>query len=231
MQLLFGKNMINSFFERPLWQKTAFAFALGIGAGIVLGPTATRLKPLGDLYLNAVRMIVVPLVFFTVATSLTRLSQATKVMRLGVRTLLWFLITSALAVVVGLVIGYLINPGAGLGSLPLGELKPRTIPGMIEGESMVAAARATVGRVMEQELSGFESPTSTWSGARQLWWVDGRPGARLTTTLRGKFGARRYLGIELEVSQALALGPARRQTDVPNRIAHSLALLLTGQAE
>ena len=48
---------------------------------------------------------------------------------------------------------------------------------------------------------------------------------------RGKFGARRYLGIELEVSQALAFGPARRQTDVPNRIAHSLALLLTGQAE
>jgi len=52
-------------------------------------------------------------------------------------------------------------------------------------------------------------------------WTDG-----LTTTLRGKFGARRYLGIELEVNQALALGPARRQSDVPNRIARSLALLL-----
>ena len=57
-------------------------------------------------------------------------------------------------------------------------------------------------------------------------WTDG-----LTTTLRGTFGARRYLGIELEVSQALALGPARRRTDVPNRIAHSLALLLAGQAD
>lgn len=52
-------------------------------------------------------------------------------------------------------------------------------------------------------------------------WTDG-----LTTTLRGKFAARRYLGIELEVNQALALGPARHATDVPNRIARSLALLL-----
>jgi predicted N-formylglutamate amidohydrolase len=52
-------------------------------------------------------------------------------------------------------------------------------------------------------------------------WSDG-----LTTTLRGKFGARRYLGLELEVNQALALGAARRRTDVPNRIARSLALLL-----
>jgi predicted N-formylglutamate amidohydrolase len=55
-------------------------------------------------------------------------------------------------------------------------------------------------------------------------WTDG-----LTTTLRGKFGARRYLGLELEVNQALAAGPSRRGTDAPNRIARSLALLLAGQ--
>jgi predicted N-formylglutamate amidohydrolase len=56
-------------------------------------------------------------------------------------------------------------------------------------------------------------------------WTDG-----LTTTLRGEFAARRYLGIELEVNQALALGPARRSSDVPNRIARSLALLLPSVA-
>lgn len=54
-------------------------------------------------------------------------------------------------------------------------------------------------------------------------WTDG-----LTTTLRGKFGARRYLGIELEVSQGLAAGPGRRASDVPRRIARSLGLLLAG---
>jgi predicted N-formylglutamate amidohydrolase len=48
----------------------------------------------------------------------------------------------------------------------------------------------------------------------------------LTTALRGKFAASRYLGVEIEVNQALALGPARRWTDIPNRIARSLALLI-----
>ena len=47
----------------------------------------------------------------------------------------------------------------------------------------------------------------------------------LTTTLREKFPATRYVGIELEVSQALMAGPARRWTDIPNRIARSLSLL------
>lgn len=48
----------------------------------------------------------------------------------------------------------------------------------------------------------------------------------LTTTLRGKFPAKRYVGIELEVNQALMEGPARRWTDIPNRIARSLMLLI-----
>jgi predicted N-formylglutamate amidohydrolase len=47
----------------------------------------------------------------------------------------------------------------------------------------------------------------------------------LTTALRDKFPASRYLGIELEVNQAIMSGPARRFTDIPNRIARSLALL------
>jgi predicted N-formylglutamate amidohydrolase len=50
----------------------------------------------------------------------------------------------------------------------------------------------------------------------------------LTTALRDKFAASRYLGIELEVNQALMAGPARRFTDIPNRIARSLALMFGG---
>jgi predicted N-formylglutamate amidohydrolase len=52
-------------------------------------------------------------------------------------------------------------------------------------------------------------------------WTDG-----LTTTLRGKFGATRYAGIELEVNQGLDLAHGRRYSDIPNRIARSLALLI-----
>jgi hypothetical protein len=55
---------------------------------------------------------------------------------------------------------------------------------VIEGEALVAAARATAGRVQAQDMGAFESEARTWSGAAQLWWVESRPGARLTIPLR-----------------------------------------------
>jgi Na+/H+-dicarboxylate symporter len=125
--------MIKTWFSRPLWQRVAVAFALGIVAGSLAGDKATVwFKPLGDVYLNLVRMVVIPLVFFTITSSVARLAEAGNVARLGARTLFWFVATSALAVLVGIAFGHLIDPGLGLSNLPLGEVKPRTIPSPLE---------------------------------------------------------------------------------------------------
>jgi Na+/H+-dicarboxylate symporter len=125
--------MIETWFERPLWQRVAVAFALGILAGTLVGEKAVVwFKPLGDIYLNLVRMIVIPLVFFTIASSVAKLAEAGNVARLGARTLFWFIATSALAVLVGIAFGHLVDPGLGLSNLPLGEVKPRAIPSPLE---------------------------------------------------------------------------------------------------
>jgi Na+/H+-dicarboxylate symporter len=125
--------MIRTWFSRPLWQRVAVAFALGILAGALVGDKATVwFKPLGDVYLNLVRMVVIPLVFFTIASSVARLAEAGNAARLGVRTLVWFALTSAIAVLVGFAFGHLVDPGTGLANLPLGEVKPRTIPTPLE---------------------------------------------------------------------------------------------------
>jgi Na+/H+-dicarboxylate symporter len=125
--------MFIMWFTRPLWQRTAAGFLLGIIAGLLAGPQATVwFKPLGDVYLNLVRMVVVPLVFFTIASSVATLAQAGNVARLGLRTLAWFVITSAIAVFVGFAFGHLVDPGLGLQGLPLGEVKPRAIPSPLD---------------------------------------------------------------------------------------------------
>ncbi|MCB8821501.1 dicarboxylate/amino acid:cation symporter [Microvirga rosea] len=125
--------MLTVWFKRPLWQRVAVAFALGILAGALVGERATVwFKPLGDIYLNLVRMIVIPLVFFTITSSVAKLAEAGNVARLGIRTLFWFMATSVLAVLVGIAFGHLINPGLGLSNLPLGEVKPRAIPTPLE---------------------------------------------------------------------------------------------------
>lgn len=121
--------MLRRFFAIPLWQRTAAGFVLGIVAGLILREHAeTWLQPIGDVYLNLIRMVVAPLVLFTIASSIAKLGEGVGAVRLGVRTLVWFAITSLLAVLVGFAFGHLINPGLGLQNLPLGEVRERVIP-------------------------------------------------------------------------------------------------------
>lgn len=125
--------MFARFFAIPLWQRTAAGFILGIIAGLILRESAvTWLQPIGDLYLNLIRMVVAPLVLFTIASSIAKLGEGAGAVRLGVKTIMWFAITSLLAVLVGFAFGHLINPGVGLANLPLGEVKERIIPTPLE---------------------------------------------------------------------------------------------------
>ncbi len=114
--------MLAHLFSRPMWQKNLFAFLCGIGAGYFLGPSANIFKPMGDLYLNLLRMIVLPLIFFSLSSSVARLSALKNIKNLFLRTFFWFLFTSFLAVLVGIFFGHLIGPGFGLKDLPLGQI-------------------------------------------------------------------------------------------------------------
>ena len=79
---------------------------------------------------------------------------------------------------------------------PAPPWQPRKVEGMIEAEDLVRAARATAGSVQVQDMGTFEAETTSWSQARQLWWVQGRPGARLTLSLRAPAaGSYELLGV------------------------------------
>ena len=67
--------MLARFFKIPLWQRTAAGFVLGIIAGLILRERAeVWLQPIGDVYLNLIRMVVAPLVLFTIASSISALT-------------------------------------------------------------------------------------------------------------------------------------------------------------
>ncbi len=97
--------------------------------GLVLGLTArstghtadtpnglgTTLEVLGSSYISLLRAAVVPLVFFAVVASIANLAKVTNAARLAAKTLLWFAITSLIAVVIGIVLGAVMQPGVGTG--------------------------------------------------------------------------------------------------------------------
>ncbi|MEW9519610.1 dicarboxylate/amino acid:cation symporter [Streptomyces tubercidicus] len=107
----------------PFWVQILAGLALGVLLGWVaksgdVGWLTATLQHVGDLFVQLLKLAVAPLVFFAILVSITNLRQVNNAARLASRTLLWFMVTSLIAVAIGLAIGLLSNPGAGTGLTP-----------------------------------------------------------------------------------------------------------------
>lgn len=119
--------MLAFWFAIPFWQRVLGALLLGVTTGVLLGETATVFKPLGTLFINAIRMLVVPLVFFALISSITSLADSGKMQRLAFKTVGLFLLTAFIASLIGLTVGSLVNWGDTV-QLTAAEIKSRDIP-------------------------------------------------------------------------------------------------------
>lgn len=127
-------KLVSAWFRIPFWQRVVAGFVLGALAGWAFGPAArTWFEPLGDLYVTLIKMIAVPLVFFAVINAISALHGQKSVAALGGRTFLWFIVTAAMAVCVGLAVGTLMQPGAGHFGLSVDSgWTPRDVPGPVK---------------------------------------------------------------------------------------------------
>jgi aerobic C4-dicarboxylate transport protein len=103
---------------RPFWKTLYFqvlvAIALGILAGWLFPDFGRSLKPLGDGFIKLVKMIITPVIFLTVVTGIAGMSDLKAFGRVGAKAMAYFLTFSTLALAVGLVVGNIAKPGAGL---------------------------------------------------------------------------------------------------------------------
>ncbi len=123
-------SIVSAWFRIPFWARVLAGFVAGILAGWAFGPSAEAwFGPLGDLYVVMIKMIAVPLVFFAVVNAVSSLHGQKSVAALGGRTFLWFAITAALAVCVGLAVGWIVQPGKGLTGLMMApDYQQREVP-------------------------------------------------------------------------------------------------------
>lgn len=87
---------------------------VGITAGVLLGPKAQYLKPIGTVFLGLLNMLVVLLVFSSMTVGVTSINDVRKLGRVGIKTLLLYMGTTIVAIAFGLIAAKLINPGVGL---------------------------------------------------------------------------------------------------------------------
>ena len=99
----------------------AMQILIGLILGVIVGATfygnpavSTFLKPIGDIFLRLIKMIVVPIVFSSLVVGIAGVGDIKKVGKLGGKTLLYFEVITTVAIVLGLLIGNVFHPGTGI---------------------------------------------------------------------------------------------------------------------
>ncbi len=105
-----------------LWVKILIALLLGVITGIALGPRAEFLKPVGTIFLSLISMIIVPLVLSSMTVGITSIHDPQKLGRIGLKTLMLYILTTMIAIAIGIFFGKVFQTGSGLNLHMTGEL-------------------------------------------------------------------------------------------------------------
>ncbi len=98
-------------FRQPLYTQIFIGILVGIGLGIVLGERVSAIKPVGDIFLRLLMMLIVPLTFFTLTSGMTKLESLKSFRTMGGMIILYFLATSLVASAIGTAVGLAVRPG------------------------------------------------------------------------------------------------------------------------
>ncbi|MFU2051939.1 dicarboxylate/amino acid:cation symporter [Bordetella hinzii] len=101
-------------FYQILYVQVLFAIVVGILLGYFKPDLGEAMKPLGDGFIKLVKMIIAPVIFLTVTTGIAAMSDLKKVGRVAGKSMLYFLVFSTLALIVGMLVSHIVQPGAGL---------------------------------------------------------------------------------------------------------------------
>lgn len=104
---------------KGLYFQVIVAIILGIILGVYQPSLAESLKPLGDGFIRLVKMMIAPIIFCTIVTGIAGMQDTKKVGRVGVKAIIYFEIVSTIALIIGLIVVNLFQPGAGMHIDPL----------------------------------------------------------------------------------------------------------------
>ncbi len=146
---------MGKWFKIPLWQRVMLGLVVGsviglamrysMGADVASEVATAWFKPIGDAFVNLIRMLVVPLIFTTLVAGVTAMGDPARLGSLGGRALGMYMITTWFAVTIGLIIGTIIAPGVGfdLSNVPASELQ--SAEARLEGGAAAGLTERLVG--------------------------------------------------------------------------------------
>src|ERR1041385_1691401 len=113
-----------------LYIQVLIAIAIGIAIGYFWPKTGAALKPLGDGFIQLIKMMIAPVIFCTIVHGIASMRDLTKVGGVGVKAVVSFELVSTLALAIGLLVGEIAHPGAGFNIDPA-SLDPKAVSGYV----------------------------------------------------------------------------------------------------
>ncbi|GIP18037.1 amino acid:proton symporter [Paenibacillus montaniterrae] len=115
--------------------RVLLALGLGLGAGLLFNQLQLETEGvslIGSIYINFIRMIVIPLVFVLVINSIISITNLGYLRKLSVKTIGWFLGTTGVAAIIGLLVALALNPGADFEASPPSNYEARSVPSFFQ---------------------------------------------------------------------------------------------------
>ncbi|MBC7582280.1 MAG: cation:dicarboxylase symporter family transporter, partial [Tardiphaga sp.] len=131
---------------RILYIQVIIAIILGVTLGYYYPDAGKALKPLGDGFISLIKMMIAPAIFCTVVHGIASIGDMRKVGRIGGKTLLYFETVSTVALLIGLLVGHYLQPGAGFNIDPA-TLDPKSVASYVtraKDESFVSHLLAII---------------------------------------------------------------------------------------
>lgn len=141
------------FYADPSLQVLA-AMLVGVLLGYLAPQIAVQMKPFGDMFIRLIRMAIGPIIFLTVATGVSSMGDLKRVGRVGGIALLYFEVISTLALVLGMVVGNVVKPGAGFNAVATGQASAQ-VEGIVSRAQSHSFIDVVVGIVPENIVSAF----------------------------------------------------------------------------
>jgi aerobic C4-dicarboxylate transport protein len=113
-----------------LYIQVLIAIAVGIFIGHFWPDLGKALKPLGDGFISLIKMMIGPVIFCTVVHGIGSMRDLKKIGRVGVKTLVYFEVVSTLALLIGLIVGEVLQPGKGF-DIDVASLDPKAVAGYV----------------------------------------------------------------------------------------------------
>lgn len=106
--------------DLALWKKITVGLVSGIVVGMVFGEEAEVLKPIGDIFIRLIRMIIVPLIYVSIVMGMTSINDNSSLSRIAIKSIVAFLVTTSFAIIIGLTAAYIFKPGIGITAESIG---------------------------------------------------------------------------------------------------------------